>query len=231
MPEIPDKSYFKIGEVSRIVGVEPYNIRYWESQFREIRPSKTKSNQRLYRRKEIEVLLKIKDLLYLDGYTIAGAKKRIKSVMAAEAEGTSPDTPVDSGLSDEERKAYDARLADAQNEMDDLHAKVKTLTDELGAARENFAAQIDDQASSSLLAQKLETAELEVSRLAQEAHTAQQESERLSAELEAARKESERARAELDTANALLDAVAAKRGALAEKLRAELEPLLVLSRS
>jgi DNA-binding transcriptional MerR regulator len=73
--KIPNKLYFKIGEVSDLTGVKPYVLRYWESEFNIVKPSKTRSNQRLYRRKEVELILEIKRLLYEDKFTIAGAKK------------------------------------------------------------------------------------------------------------------------------------------------------------
>ena len=76
--QIPDKLYFKIGEVSRITDVEPYILRYWESEFTVIKPYRTKSNQRLYRKKDVEIILKIKEMLYDNKYTIAGAKKRLR---------------------------------------------------------------------------------------------------------------------------------------------------------
>jgi len=72
---IPNKLYFKIGEVSDLTGIKPYVLRYWESEFNIVRPNKTRSNQRLYRRKEVELILEIKRLLYEDKFTIAGAKK------------------------------------------------------------------------------------------------------------------------------------------------------------
>ena len=75
---IPDKLYFKIGEVSKITGVEPYILRYWESEFKLVKPYRTKSNQRLYRKKDLEAILKIKKMLYDQKFTIAGAKKRLK---------------------------------------------------------------------------------------------------------------------------------------------------------
>lgn len=74
---IPDKNYFRIGEVGRILGVEPYVVRYWESEFKTVRPIRTRSDQRLYRRKDVEQLLEIKNLLYEEMFTIAGAKKRL----------------------------------------------------------------------------------------------------------------------------------------------------------
>jgi DNA-binding transcriptional MerR regulator len=74
---IPDKTYFRIGEVSRILGVEPYVIRYWETEFKSVRPERSRSSQRLYRRKDLEQLLLIKDLLYNKKFTISGARQRL----------------------------------------------------------------------------------------------------------------------------------------------------------
>lgn len=76
-PQIPDKLYFRIGEVAAIVGVKPHVLRYWEDEFPSLRPAKSRSQQRLYRRKEIDFLLALKELLYDRGFTIAGARKRI----------------------------------------------------------------------------------------------------------------------------------------------------------
>lgn len=76
--ELPDKLYFKIGEVSQIAGVEPYILRYWESEFKLIKPYRTKTNQRLYRKKDVESVLEIKKMLYEQKFTIAGAKKKLK---------------------------------------------------------------------------------------------------------------------------------------------------------
>ncbi|MBT3181562.1 MAG: MerR family transcriptional regulator, partial [Deltaproteobacteria bacterium] len=72
MPSIPNKLYFRIGEVSKLIGVEPYVLRYWESEFQDIKPSKSKSGQRLYKRRDVELLQKIKELLYEERYTING---------------------------------------------------------------------------------------------------------------------------------------------------------------
>ncbi|MCX8044257.1 MAG: MerR family transcriptional regulator [Desulfobacterota bacterium] len=77
-PQIPDKLYFKIGEVSELTGVEPYILRYWESEFSLIKPIRTKSNQRLYRKKDVLSIFKIKEMLYDKKFTIAGAKKQLK---------------------------------------------------------------------------------------------------------------------------------------------------------
>lgn len=73
--QIPDKMFFRIGEVSGITGVKPYVLRYWESEFRLLRPSKNKSGQRVYRRRDVETVIEIKELLHQRKFTIAGAKK------------------------------------------------------------------------------------------------------------------------------------------------------------
>jgi len=75
-----ERLYYRIGEVSRITGLKPYVLRYWESEFKIIRPHKEGSLQRLYRRKDLDLILKIKKLLYEDGFTIAGAKKKIRDL-------------------------------------------------------------------------------------------------------------------------------------------------------
>jgi DNA-binding transcriptional MerR regulator len=87
MPEparLPDKIYFKIGEVSEIVGVEPYVLRYWETEFDLLKPSKAPSRHRLYKKKDVELLLNIKRLLYSEGFTIEGARKKLKETKKEE---------------------------------------------------------------------------------------------------------------------------------------------------
>jgi len=73
----PDKLFYKIGEVSKIVGVEPYVLRYWETEFAFLKPRKNKSGQRVYIKRDVEVLLDIKRLLYQERYTIEGVRKRL----------------------------------------------------------------------------------------------------------------------------------------------------------
>ena len=76
--QIPDKLYYKIGEVSKITGVKPYVLRYWESEFKIISPTKTRSNHRLYKREDLDLILEIKNLLKDQRFTIEGAKKEIR---------------------------------------------------------------------------------------------------------------------------------------------------------
>ncbi|MBI4823646.1 MAG: MerR family transcriptional regulator [Nitrospirae bacterium] len=77
---LPDKLFYKIGEVSRITAVEPYVLRYWESEFPFLRPRKSKSGQRVYIKKDLETILEIKKLLYSERYTIEGVRKRFRDL-------------------------------------------------------------------------------------------------------------------------------------------------------
>ncbi len=78
-PDIPDKLYFRIGEVSALLGVEPYVLRYWETEFPSLSPKKSGTGHRLYRRKDVELLLRIKHLLYEKRFTIEGARQLLQS--------------------------------------------------------------------------------------------------------------------------------------------------------
>lgn len=75
--QIPDKLFFKIGEVAKITGVKPHVLRYWESEFKLLKPSKSATGQRVYQKKDVEKVFAIKKLLYNDKYTIAGAKRKL----------------------------------------------------------------------------------------------------------------------------------------------------------
>jgi len=75
-----EKRYYRIGEVSRITGVKPYVLRYWESEFRFMSPQKSRSQQRLYRRRDIDLILLVKKLLYEQRFTIAGARKKLREM-------------------------------------------------------------------------------------------------------------------------------------------------------
>src|SRR5215218_5660471 len=76
---IPEKIYFKIGEVCELVGVQAHVLRYWETEFPMLSPQKNKSGQRSYRRRDVEIALRIKQLLYVEMFTIAGAKKKLQA--------------------------------------------------------------------------------------------------------------------------------------------------------
>jgi DNA-binding transcriptional MerR regulator len=76
--QIPEKLYYKIGEVAKFTGIKTHVLRYWETEFKAIRPNKSRSNQRLYRKQDVELILRLKDLLYNQGFTIAGARKKLR---------------------------------------------------------------------------------------------------------------------------------------------------------
>lgn len=78
--DLTDKLFFKIGEVAKIVGVRPHVLRYWESEFSALRPMKTRGSHRVYRRRDVELAVLVRQLLQTEGYTIAGARKRLKEL-------------------------------------------------------------------------------------------------------------------------------------------------------
>lgn len=106
---IPEKVYFRIGEVSELVGVDTHVLRYWESEFNVIKPHRAKSNQRLYRRKDVENLFLIKSLLHGQGYTISGARKLINKGIESE----SPEDPQSCTNEGEQ----DKRLVEIKKEL------------------------------------------------------------------------------------------------------------------
>ena len=88
---VPDKLYFRIGEASRIVGVKPYVLRYWEKEFAAIKPEKSSSKQRLYRRQDVLLFCQIRRLLHDERFTIEGCRKKIAEPAAEETEKTKTD--------------------------------------------------------------------------------------------------------------------------------------------
>jgi len=92
-PEIPDKLYFRIGEVSRLAGIKPYVLRFWETEFSSLGPKKSGKGHRLYRRKDVELVLEIKRLLYEKRYTIEGARKYLDSRVRDGGAKPAPSSP------------------------------------------------------------------------------------------------------------------------------------------
>lgn len=117
---IPEKIYFKIGEVCELVGVQAHVLRYWETEFSQLSPQKNRSGQRSYRRRDVEIALRIKELLYDEMFTIAGARKKLQ----AEARGEVPKLkivraePLEDGTTDPGNIA--PRLFDDELEINDL---------------------------------------------------------------------------------------------------------------
>lgn len=124
MTELPVKLYYRIGEVSEIVGVEPHVLRYWESEFRAIRPQKSRKGQRIYSRRDVEKLLKVKDLLYTHGFTIAGARKRLRET------GAEPSS---------ELERTRAAATELRQTLLELRGEVAALLDEMGEPERDSA--------------------------------------------------------------------------------------------
>ena len=115
-PVIPDKLFFKIGEVADIASVEQHVLRYWEDEFDSLKPTKTRSGQRLYQKKDIDMVLEIKGLLYQEKFTIAGAKKRLKGRKKRS-------TQIEFGFDREQFMAWKGRV------KKELEAILKTLNE------------------------------------------------------------------------------------------------------
>ncbi len=139
---LPAKLYFRIGEVAGLVGVEPHVLRYWEREFRSIRPTKSAKGQRVYSRRDVENLLRVRDLLYRDGFTIAGAKKKLQKngtepslaeAEALEVEVASPTPPA----TDPELALLDAAEVEhvsgsARETLSALRNEIQSFLEELG---------------------------------------------------------------------------------------------------
>ncbi len=127
MPFTASKLYYKIGEVCEIIGVESHVLRYWETEFRDLAPPKNKSGQRTYRPKDIELLLRIRKLLYEDGFTIAGARKQLAAGKRVE-----PAEPAAAPLRRKSRKPYkkkEKRPGDRISEVREELQNILTLLD------------------------------------------------------------------------------------------------------
>jgi DNA-binding transcriptional MerR regulator len=97
---VQKRLYYKIGEACKTLGIQPYVLRYWETEFPALAPSKSRSGQRVYSEKELEIIRRIKELLYDEGYTIAGAKKKLEAELAngslgESAEGETEEAPAE----------------------------------------------------------------------------------------------------------------------------------------
>ncbi|MGH7271448.1 MAG: MerR family transcriptional regulator [Polyangiaceae bacterium] len=117
---LPPKLYFRIGEVSDLVGVEPHVLRYWEREFRAIRPTKSAKGQRVYSRRDVENLRRVRELLYSEGFTIAGAKKKL--ARPGEGEEAPSDSSTDAA-------------AKVRAELLTMRGDIAALLESLGPAR------------------------------------------------------------------------------------------------
>jgi DNA-binding transcriptional MerR regulator len=129
---IPNKLFFKIGEVCEITDTQPYVLRYWESEFPSLAPAKNSSGQRIYRRRDIETVLRIKQLLYEEGFTIAGAKKRLEAEMSGKTDSNPSVTPSKVVVGDTPTPPGDDKGRQALLEVREQLREILTLLDRNG---------------------------------------------------------------------------------------------------
>jgi len=131
---LPPKLYFRIGEVAELVGVEPHVLRYWEREFRSIRPTKSAKGQRVYSRRDVENLMRVRQLLYSEGFTIAGAKKKLQRA-GVEAD---VETQMEAEAVAADGDGIQAATTDASKTRDQLVAmrrEIEAFLGELGPSR------------------------------------------------------------------------------------------------
>ena len=140
---LPQKLYFRIGEVAGIVGVEPHVLRYWEREFRSIRPTKSARGQRVYSRRDVENLLRVRELLYTQGFTIAGARKQLQRAPSKDAEPEAPAAKADGGG---KKPPENREPAPEEPASGDPPPHEETLRGTLVALRDEVAAFLDELA-------------------------------------------------------------------------------------
>jgi DNA-binding transcriptional MerR regulator len=121
---IPDKDEFKIGEVCEIAGVKPFVLRYWETEFPELSPAKGAGGQRTYTRTDVELILHIKQLLYEERFTVAGAKKRLAEEHAASQPPAEPVVVLDTEAG-EQVESLRRLLAQTRRELEEILTLLK----------------------------------------------------------------------------------------------------------
>ncbi len=121
--EIPDRIFFRIGDVAEIVAVKPYVLRYWESEFPILTPSKSSTGQRVYKRTDVETLLMIKHLLYSERYSIEGARKRIRELRRDGSLNAYKREKILGGEAYLARKERHDKIQKVTNEIEDLLKK------------------------------------------------------------------------------------------------------------
>lgn len=142
---LPAKLYFRIGEVSSLVGVEPHVLRYWEREFRSIRPTKSAKGQRVYSRRDVENLMRVRELLYAEGFTIAGAKKKLQKTGLEPFAVVAPEMLAEAAETEETELAVAPTNLEASSStardhtrmrasLTELRTEIEAFLDELGTA-------------------------------------------------------------------------------------------------
>jgi DNA-binding transcriptional MerR regulator len=130
-PVIPDRLYFKIGDVARICGVETYVLRFWETQFPQLKPNKSGTGQRLYRRRDVERALEIKRLVHGAGYTLAGARQALESGGRKPAHAETRSTIADGSMSAQPMPT--ARMETSKKALAQIRSELRALAEMLGS--------------------------------------------------------------------------------------------------
>ena len=133
--KIPNKVFFRIGEVSRLIDLPEHTIRYWEEEFRQIRPEKTKSGQRLYRRRDIELLTQIKQLLWEKKFKIAGARLHLRG-RSGSAEETAPVSAPGTAIEAAARKTLETREKQLSTDLIEVKHLARLIRDEVNSLLE-----------------------------------------------------------------------------------------------
>lgn len=130
---VPDKLYFKIGEVAKLIGVEPYVLRYWETEFPQITPIKSKSGQRLYRRDDVETIIHIRELLYDQKFTIDGARNSLSKKTVSKKEfARQQQMPL--ALDDLMTTGSAPESTNPRSITEDIRFKIQNIIDEMNVA-------------------------------------------------------------------------------------------------
>jgi DNA-binding transcriptional MerR regulator len=139
MIELPEKAYFKIGEVAKLLEVEPYVLRYWETEFDVLDPEKTKSGQRVYQKDDIELLLQIRALLYEEMFTIAGARRQLeRSRQGKTSYFDLQESPQGEGTAVAGDEELRVQLEAARSELVEVHQELEGTRGELVRVRETI---------------------------------------------------------------------------------------------
>ena len=139
--DLPTKPYYRIGEVAELVGVEPHVLRYWEREFRSIRPAKSPKGQRVYSRRDVETLLRVRQLLYGEGFTIAGAKKQLRQPEPVRASGPASASPeprwssVEYATGKEPEPGSGDLSPETREQLVAMRADIEAFLSELGSPR------------------------------------------------------------------------------------------------
>jgi DNA-binding transcriptional MerR regulator len=119
-PPIPDKLYFRIGEVAKLCGIEAYVLRFWESEFSQLRINKSGTGQRLYRKRDVELVMRIKRLLYSEGYTIAGARQVFSAEVKEPRRKVQAELPLQQESKQSREQSAQVNLKKLRSELKDL---------------------------------------------------------------------------------------------------------------